>query len=210
MTTSLAELIGQTDPLASVRLRQATVVAAPSGGTCTIRFGGADVADNIPGVRYLAGASIRNGDTVQVLQTGGVLLVLNRVDAAWTAWVPTVTQSGAVAVTVTHAAYTKVGRTVTISAEVSVTGTGTAANPVVIGGLPFPAAITSYQAIGVANLYDNSAGDDLTGVLTFNSSNNTLRMLSTRANGLLGNSSFTAALANLDNITFQGTYEASS
>lgn len=80
MTTSLAELIGATNPGEDTRLRQATVVAAPAGGVCTIRFGGSDTADNISGVRMLASASAVNGDSVWVLQTGGALLILGKLN----------------------------------------------------------------------------------------------------------------------------------
>lgn len=69
-----------------LRLRQAIVVGAPAGGLCTIRFGGTDAADNIPGVHYLAAADIVNGNTVWVLQTGGALLVVGPV-AGDTGWV---------------------------------------------------------------------------------------------------------------------------
>lgn len=80
-----------------LRLRQAIVTAAPSGGTCTIRFGdlaSTTVADDIAGVHYLAGASFSNGDTVWVLQTGGALLIVGRVAGAadaWIPWIPTFT-----------------------------------------------------------------------------------------------------------------------
>lgn len=62
-----------------LRLRQAIVTSTPAGGTCTIRFGdlaSTTVDDDIPGVHYLASAEIANGDTVQVLQTGGALLIV--------------------------------------------------------------------------------------------------------------------------------------
>ena len=79
MTTSLAELIGKTPPGEDTRLRQAIVTSVPAGGTCTVRFGGTDVLDNIAGVHYLSYASFVNGDTVWLLQTGGVLLILGKV-----------------------------------------------------------------------------------------------------------------------------------
>lgn len=82
MTLSLAELIGRTNPGEDTRLRQALVVAAPSAGTCTIRFGdlaSTSSADDISGVHHLANAPIVNGDTVWALQTGGALLIIGRV-----------------------------------------------------------------------------------------------------------------------------------
>lgn len=94
---SLGELIGKTDPLASVRLRQATVTAAPSVGTATIRLGGGtDAADNISGVRMLANAQVANGDTVWVLQTGGSLLVLGKIATSSTTGGADATYTGTV------------------------------------------------------------------------------------------------------------------
>ncbi len=81
MTAGLAELIGRTSGK-DTRLRQAIVTAAPSAGTCTIRFGdlaSTTAADDIAGVRMLSSASVSNGDTVWVLQTGGALLIIGRI-----------------------------------------------------------------------------------------------------------------------------------
>lgn len=125
---------------------------------------------------------------------------------AWTDWTPTITQSVSVTRTITRAKYFKVGRMVTIMADLTVTSSGTAANSVVIGGLPFTAAYASFQRIGTAGIFDASAGDNLTGITLFNGTNNTFAFLSTRANGFLG----AVAVANGDNISFSGTYEASS
>lgn len=127
---------------------------------------------------------------------------------AWTAWTPTVTQSTSVSVTVTRAVYAQHGKTVHVMADLAVTGSGTAANAVVIGGLPVNAATSSLQVIGDGVLLDTSATDTFTGVLQFASTNNTLQLRSTRANGLLGAASFTAALDAGDAIRFAGTYEA--
>lgn len=76
----LARLIAKQG--SDLRLRQAIVTAVPSGGTCTIRFGdlaSTTVADDIAGVHYLASTEIANGDSVQVLQTAGILLVVGPV-----------------------------------------------------------------------------------------------------------------------------------
>lgn len=65
-----------------LRLRQAIVTAAPSGGKCTIRFGdlaSTTVADDIAGVHYLQSTVLLNGDTVWVLQTGGALVAIGPV-----------------------------------------------------------------------------------------------------------------------------------
>lgn len=129
---------------------------------------------------------------------------------AWTNWTPTLTQSGSVAFTNSRAKYMKVGRMVTLMAQLTVTGTGTGGNNVVIAGLPFAAAYSSFQTIGTMTLFDQSLGDDHTGLLRFISSSTNLVGLSTRASGTLGSVSFTAALAANDSIYIQGTYEAVS
>lgn len=85
MTTSgLAKAIGV--PQETLRLRQAMVVAVPSAGTCTIRFGGSNAADNISGVKLLGSAAVYNGDTVWVMQNGLDLLVLGTVNNAASNW----------------------------------------------------------------------------------------------------------------------------
>lgn len=74
---NLARQIGE--PQRAVQLRQATVTAAPTGGTTTVRFGTGATA--IAGVRHLSSAGIVNGDTVWVLQQGYDLLVIGKVGA---------------------------------------------------------------------------------------------------------------------------------
>ena len=88
MTVNLAQLIGQIEPTAGLRLRQAYVSAVTTGPpACTIRLGGnATAGDDIPGVRYLRGTHPAAGDTVWVLQTDGTLLIVGVVDAG--AWPP--------------------------------------------------------------------------------------------------------------------------
>lgn len=74
---NLAKMIGgQPEP---VRLRQATVTAAPSGGAAPVQFGAGATA--IAGVRHLASANIANGDVVWVLQNGYDLLIVGKVGA---------------------------------------------------------------------------------------------------------------------------------
>lgn len=51
-------------------------------------------------------------------------------------WTPTVTQGGAVSVTVTEAKYAVIGKVCHLYARVVTTATGTAGNAILIGGLP--------------------------------------------------------------------------
>jgi len=130
---------------------------------------------------------------------------------AWVAWTPTVTQSGAVTVTNTRSRYMKVGRLVVVMADLSVTGAGTATNGIIIGGLPFAAAYSSFQVVGTCNVFDTSAASDYSGIVRFNGTNNTVAFRST-ANpaGGLGASGFTAALAAGDALTFTAAYESAT
>src|SRR5512138_2983596 len=61
---------------------------------------------------------------------------LQRYCGDWAAWTPTVTQSGAVTVTVTYARYCLVGKVCHVQARLAVTGSGTETNAIVIGGQP--------------------------------------------------------------------------
>lgn len=132
---------------------------------------------------------------------------------AWTSWTPTITQSGSVTCTVNRATYARYGRTIYATAFLTVTGTGTASNSVVIGGLPATAAYST-GSVGFGALSDLSATRTYPFVAA---------LTSTTAFGLLGtqdvsadiqlgvaSSSFTAALANTDQISFTITYQAAS
>lgn len=58
-------------------------------------------------------------------------------------WTPTVAQGGAVAATVIEAKYHIIGKWCQLWATLLVTGTGTAATEIVIGGIPSPAQMTA-------------------------------------------------------------------
>jgi len=72
-----------------------------------------------------------------------IVLLQRRVDGLikpevgrWVDWMPTVTQSGAVAVTVNYARYVVMANMVVGQARLTVTGSGTAGNAIIIGGMP--------------------------------------------------------------------------
>lgn len=142
-----------------LRLRQAIVTAAPSGGTCTIRFGdlaSTTAADDIAGVHYLAGVGINNGDTVQVLQTGGALLIIGRVAGtvdAWIPYTPTITQPGALSKTVNYSSYVKVGRLVIWSFGITLTSGGTAGNRLLLTYPVQPAGSTVAIQPGAGTIF---------------------------------------------------------
>lgn len=130
-------------------------------------------------------------------------------DAAWTAFTPTLVQSGAVTKTVTYGKYTRIGRTIHFAVDLSVTGTGTASNVVAIG-LPVTAA-ASGPHMGVGGIYDSSAGTFYNG-MSYLTTTTTAGIFSA-VDGLataLGGRGFTAALAAGDIVRVTGTYEAAT
>lgn len=131
-------------------------------------------------------------------------------DTAWTSYTPTLTQPGAVTKTVTYARYTRVGRLITVNALLTVTGTGTASNNVLVG-LPVAAAQAANLCVGSGYIFDTSAGTTFKGLLAVTSST-TVGFLpaNTITPGFLGNDTFTAALAAGDAVTFIATYESAT
>lgn len=131
-------------------------------------------------------------------------------DVAWTAYTPTLVQPGAVTKTVTYARYTRTGRKITAQVLLTVTGTGTAANSVVVG-LPVTAAQASDLPCGVGIVTDSSAGGATFGGIALINSTTTVYFLSTATNiGLLGVADFTAALAVGDTVRMSITYESAT
>ena len=128
---------------------------------------------------------------------------------AWTASTPTVTQSGTVAATVTQSRYVRLGRTITWSFRLDVTGAGTATNAVSVS-LPVAARAANAFAAGAGYIYDASAPNMYAGTLIL-ASTTTAQLL------INGGASFNAfgvtpgiALASGDVIGGTITYEAAS
>lgn len=128
----------------------------------------------------------------------------------WTSYTPTLTQSGAVAKTVTYAKYQRVGRIITVQVFLSCTGAGTAANAVVVG-LPVTAAHSTLISLGVGAIFDSSAGTVYKGlVIPASTTTIQFRPMNTTTAGVLGADTFTLALASGDTVDFTATYEAAS
>lgn len=130
---------------------------------------------------------------------------------AWTPYTPTLTQSGAVTKTVTYAKYQRVGRLIHFAVNLSITGTGTASN-VVLVGLPV-AASAGFDGcqLGPGLIYDSSASTVYNGNAAVVGT--TTAHIWPAADGAvtaLGGRAFTAALASGDLIRMSGTYEAAS
>jgi len=129
---------------------------------------------------------------------------------AWTTWTPTVTQLGAVSVTVTSAVYGRWGRMIVGHLRLSVTGTGTASNAVTVS-LPVTSARTAVP-VGSGGVYDLSAVLNYTGHVSLNTT--TTFQFEPQGLGVspnpIGVAGFTAALAAGDIIQAFFTYEAAS
>lgn len=129
---------------------------------------------------------------------------------AWTAYTPTVTQSGSVTVTNFRSRYARYGRLIIFTTSLTVTGSGTGSNAITVS-LPVTAA-TSGIPIGSAVLFDNSGTTFYPG-LTWLQSTTTASIFNATTSAsaqILGQAIFTAGLAVSDTINMSGMYEASS
>lgn len=129
---------------------------------------------------------------------------------AWTTWTPTLTQSGTVTCTVTRAVYARAGRLIHFTVSLAVTGTGTGAANVTIS-CPVTAAASAYVVGGAGRIFDSSASFSYQGT-PYMLSTTTIGLLASSGTGvnLLGNSTFTAALASGDIVDISGFYESAS
>lgn len=147
-----------------------------------------------------------------VLTAADVNTYLMGEGGAWSTWTPSVTQSGAVTVTVNRASYGRWGRLIVASGFLTVTGSGTGNNVVQIGNLPVAAAYST-GVIGTGAISDLSATRTYIG-LTALISTTAFRFLGATIAadiqlGLTG-SGFDAGLANTDQISFTLMYQAAS
>lgn len=132
----------------------------------------------------------------------------------WQNWTPVITQSGTVTTTINQARYTKIGRLVVAYATLTVTGSGTGANDVVLSGLPFPGAgfvSNPFTSVGSGNIFDTSAASVYKGIATLITSTTVrFRPMNTTTSGTLGSDTFTAGLAVGDAFELHLVYEATS
>ena len=130
----------------------------------------------------------------------------------WTAYTPTVLQSGAVTVTVGNARYIKVGKLVVVQGLLVVTGTGTASNLIKITCPVTPYYATSLMPCGTGTVYDSSTANVYPSLIAFLDTTyfafTLTNAITTNGSQYLGASQFTAALAANDQIGFTFTYEA--
>ena len=145
-----------------------------------------------------------------VLTAADVNTYLAGEGGAWTSWTPTLTQSGTVTKTVNRAVYARYGRTIIFHAYMTVTGSGTGSNSIIVG-LPVTASSSLAMPIGSAFLFDQSTGNYYGGAARIVSTTT----MDIQADGIgtqlaLGAGVFTGALAVNDVISLSGIYEAAS
>jgi hypothetical protein len=128
---------------------------------------------------------------------------------AWTAWTPTLIQSGAVSKTVTRAAYNRIGRIIVGNVVLTCSGSGTAGNIVTVSR-PV-AASAAGPAVGSGFIFDTSATLNYAGVAVLPTTT-TLALLPTQTPepNYLGFAAFNAALATGDVVSVSFLYEAAS
>jgi hypothetical protein len=76
----------------------------------------------------------------------------------WISWNPTATQGVAVSLTVTDASYIAIGKTAIIKVVATFTSTGTAGQPIVIGGFPLTTINSGAPVCGSGYVLDNGTG----------------------------------------------------
>lgn len=131
-------------------------------------------------------------------------------DTPWTAYTPTVTQSGTVTKTVTYAKYKKVGRTVTVNLLLTMTGSGTASNAIIIS-LPFAAFNASALVVGTFHLFNNSGPNHFVGAAAFWSTTSVACLTNNNSHYLgQASSAFSSTLASGDQLTLSLTYESAT
>ena len=125
----------------------------------------------------------------------------------WTNWTPTVTQLGSVAVTINNARYMRIGKLIILTAYLTVTGSGTGNNAIVISGLPATGAYaTAGQVVGDGAILDNGSAW-YAGASLIMETTTTLKFRVSGNNDYAGITP-NFALANTDAISFTCTYEA--
>jgi hypothetical protein len=91
-------------------------------------------------------------------------------DLPTASWTPTVVQSGSVTVTVNRAKYTINGNIAVVNIYLTVTGSGTGNNVIVIGGQPVaiqPSGYIAGEIIGIGRILDTSASTHYVGGIIY-------------------------------------------
>lgn len=129
------------------------------------------------------------------------------VETKWINWTPTVTQSGSVTVTVTLAQYMIIGDTVLVAVRLTVTGSGTIGNVIVIAGQPVamqPASAGTYYCIGNGMIADSGTAFYNCAVIALTATD--WRFMGYSVTNYMG-ATPSFALASNDQITFTAIYK---
>ena len=147
---------------------------------------------------------------VLTVYSGSTWSTVGPVHGAPTNWTPTLTQLGSVTATVTAATYTRIGRLIVANFLLAVTGSGTGANDVVIGGLPATAA-AGIEVVGGGGIIDTSATSQYEWLIHL-ATTTTAKIKSTNSltSTYYGSNGFTAALASGDFVYGEMTYFAAA
>jgi hypothetical protein len=128
--------------------------------------------------------------------------------SAWTTWTPTITQSGAVAATVTKARYKIVNKICHVEVLLAVTAAGTGNNPIYIAGQP--AAMQSvwigYWAVLGTGMIQDAGTAYYVGAVLAVAATQWAFMRDGASAGYIGQDP-NFALANTDAIAINATYE---
>jgi len=169
----------------------------------------------------LLSAALREGLMVYLLNsntltvyTGSAWSTVGPVHGAETGWTPVITQSNVPTLTVSYATYSRVGRRIHANMLVTCTSAGTAANPIVLTGMPTCAA--GIDVVGSGRFVPATGTNHYT-VLAYFVTSTSIQFLSTHnttapANMILGSGSnaFTGAIASGDFLSVQLSYVAAA
>lgn len=176
-------------------------------------FGAALGAPGTPSDLSAAAASAGSGDdAAREDHVHGGNVIFPEGVGVWTSYTPTLTQSGAVTKTVTYARFQRVGRLVVVQVQLAITGSGTAANPVVVG-LPVTASTGSgVMPVGSFFLIDASVSPFNWVALAFLASSTTIQGIANQRSGYIGatGGGFEVGLASGDTVSIEVVYEAAS
>ncbi|MGE3448693.1 MAG: hypothetical protein AB7H92_14060 [Microbacteriaceae bacterium] len=157
------------------------------------------------------GLEIYETDTdLSYIHNGTSFVEIERL-GAWLSVTPTLVQSGAVTKTTTYARYRRNGRSISYQGLLSVTGTGTGSNAVLVGTGGITAVQSGGAVVGSGYIYDASANLRYPAVVALISTT-TLGFVGTNGTSAanLGAADFTAGLASGDVITWAVEFEAAT
>lgn len=169
-----------------------------------------DAAETAPAENYATALADVNTLTIY---SGSAWSTIGPVHGALTTWTPAVTQSVGVTLTNNGSFYHRVGRLITATFIVTVTGAGTASNDIVIT-LPVNSSYPSSHPMflgGNVEVYDLSVTTPYSGIPVLSAASAfKVRAPTAPTRVYLGSSNMTAALASGDVLSGTVTFEAAA